>query len=245
MLRALPEPPARSRRCSARGALQRRSAAGCGSRQHPRPDPEGSQNRAPTTTGGSGSRGFRRERTRFPLPARAEILPRLRGAEPGAGHGGAGARGSPRSSRPPGSIPPAGAGAPRTSNTSYGCGIAAKARSPSVCSNPFLCLCLFTCLLLKIRHFSKPSVRVSSLEALAGPGVLRCGPTCSLFSAGALELLRARLGSAWVGFSFGRSEAVRLRVKQRSFCNRDHSNSLPLKRSFCWENNSNCKIVFI
>lgn len=243
MLRAMPEPPARSRRCSARGALKRRSATGCGG-------PGSIPVPTPTEPNPDNHRWIGLPGLAFP-PSGADAVSSARaGGNPpaAAGHGGPGA-GAPRTAPSARSIPPAGAGAPRTSNTSYGCGSAAKTRSPSVCSSPFLCLFLFTCLLLKIRHFSKPLLRVSSLKALAGPGVFRCGTTCRQpvlrCPPKRWSCLRARLATAWVGFSFGPSEALELRLKQRSFWKRDHSNSPPLERFFCWENNSDCKILFI
>lgn len=197
------------------------------------------QSRAPTTTGGSGSgvcsppvgsgRGF--------------LSPRWRKSSRGCGALGTAGPGL-------GALP----AQPRSPGASLGLQRERHARatrlraaaSPSVRSSPFLCLCLFTCLLLKRRHFSKRSLRVSPLKALAGAGVFRCGTTCGQpVLRRAPELPASCLGTAWVGFSFGHSGALELRVKQRSFCKRHRSNSPPLKRSFCWENKSDCKILFI
>lgn len=234
-----------SRRCSARGALKTRSAAGSGlpatSPSRPRGLAQPRQPPADRALGacfapvGSG-RGFLSPFGRKSSRGCGAGRWARRGRGFGAPHGAPSSR----------EHPSGWSGSATHKQHVHGCGIAAKTRSLSVCSSPFLCLCLFSRLLLKIRRFSKPLLRVSSLRALAGPGVFRCGTTCSLLSAVRWSCLRAGLGTPWVGFSLGRSEAVQVRVKQRSFCKRDHSNSPPpLERSFCWENNLNCKIVFI
>lgn len=100
MLRAMPEPPARSRRCSARGALKRRSAApgDSGSIPVPTPRTRRAEPRQPPE-GGSGSRGLA-----FPPvgSGRGFLSPRGRKSSRGCG-----AR-----SRAPGTAGP-GLGAPR------------------------------------------------------------------------------------------------------------------------------------
>lgn len=166
MLREMPVPPARSSRCSARCAVKTRSAAGRGALLNISP-PAPQKPANPDTADGPGSESFFPPFGRgggSPSP-RSAVRARGRTSHRGRGAGrcprrGRGARGSPRFPAETPAIrehpPPAGGWAPRTSNTSPCCSITAKMRSFSVGCSTVLYMYVFTCLLFKIRHFSKP-----------------------------------------------------------------------------------------